>query len=88
MAEAAILGDRTKSNMFWTALLYCGAKADLERAETVLAHYRVATRRQYGLTNFGHRTRELVFTRVSKNGAVGYVLVPGQDSSTSRAQAE
>jgi hypothetical protein len=41
------------------------------------------------LTSFEDgRTRELVFTRVSKNGAVGYVLVPGQDSSTSRAQAE
>jgi len=41
------------------------------------------------LTSFEDgRTRELVFTHVSKNGAVGYVLVPGQDSSTSRAQAE
>ena len=41
------------------------------------------------LTSFDDgRTRELVITRVSKNGAVGYVLVPGQDSSTSRAQAE
>jgi peptidoglycan hydrolase CwlO-like protein len=43
------------------------------------------------LTSFEDgRTRELVFTRVSKNGAVGYVLVPGQDSSSSasRAQAE
>ena len=35
------------------------------------------------LTSFPDgRTRELVITRVSKNGAVGYVLVPAQDAAT------
>jgi len=38
------------------------------------------------------RTRELVITRVNKNGALGYVLVPAQDSAnaavTSQARAE
>jgi hypothetical protein len=45
------------------------------------------------LTSFADgRTRELVITRVNKNGAVGYVLVPAQESAmnrlTSQAQAE
>jgi peptidoglycan hydrolase CwlO-like protein len=31
------------------------------------------------------RTRELVITRVSKSGAVGYLLVPSQDGALSRA---
>jgi len=31
------------------------------------------------------RTSELVMTRVNKNGAVGYVLVPAQESATNRA---
>jgi hypothetical protein len=30
------------------------------------------------------RTRELVITRVSKNGAVGYVLMPAQESTAAR----
>jgi peptidoglycan hydrolase CwlO-like protein len=35
------------------------------------------------LTSFADgRTRELVITRVSKNGAVGYVLVPAQEAAT------
>jgi threonine/homoserine efflux transporter RhtA len=75
MAEAAILDDRTKSNMLWTALLYCGAKADLERAETVLAHYRAATKRQYGLTRFGHRTRELVLSAWPAIEALAHALL-------------
>ena len=38
------------------------------------------------LTSFPDgRTRELVITRVNKNGAVGYVLVPAQESAMSRA---
>ena len=38
------------------------------------------------LTSFADgRTRELVFTRVNKTGAVGYVLVPAQDAVTTRA---
>lgn len=42
------------------------------------------------LTSFADgRTRELVFTRVNKTGATGYVLVPGQDGATaSPARAE
>jgi len=45
------------------------------------------------LTSFADgRTRELVITRVNKTGAVGYVLVPAQESAanrvTSRVQAE
>lgn len=45
------------------------------------------------LTSFADgRTRELVFTRVNKTGAVGYVLVPAQDAATpgatSQARAE
>jgi len=45
------------------------------------------------LTSFADgRTRELVITRVNKNGAVGYVLVPAQESAmnrvTSQARAE
>jgi hypothetical protein len=33
------------------------------------------------LTSFADgRTRELVFTRVNKTGAVGYVLIPSQDA--------
>jgi hypothetical protein len=40
------------------------------------------------LTSFADgRTRELVITRVSKNGAVGYVLVPAQETAASRAIA-
>jgi hypothetical protein len=34
------------------------------------------------------RTRELVITRVSKNGAVGYALVPAKDATTSQAPSE
>jgi hypothetical protein len=30
------------------------------------------------------RTRELVITRVSKTGAVGYVLMPAQESTAAR----
>jgi len=38
------------------------------------------------LTSFEDgRTRELVITSVNKNGAVGYVLVPGQESAMNRA---
>ncbi|MBZ5674917.1 MAG: hypothetical protein LAP61_11775 [Acidobacteriia bacterium] len=38
------------------------------------------------LTSFPDgRTRELVITRVNKNGAVGYVLVPAQESAMNRA---
>ena len=38
------------------------------------------------LTSFEDgRTRELVITRVNKTGAVGYVLVPAQESATNRA---
>jgi len=34
------------------------------------------------LTSFADgRTRELVITRVNKNGAVGYVLVPAQETA-------
>jgi hypothetical protein len=45
------------------------------------------------LTSFADgRTRELVFTRVNKTSAVGYVLVPAQDAvtpgATSQARAE
>jgi hypothetical protein len=41
------------------------------------------------LTSFADgRTRELVITRVSKTGAVGYVLVPAQDAITIQARAE
>jgi peptidoglycan hydrolase CwlO-like protein len=41
------------------------------------------------LTSFADgRTRELVITRVNKNGAVGYVLMPSQDGATSQARAE
>jgi hypothetical protein len=45
------------------------------------------------LTSFADgRTRELVITRVNKTGAVGYVLIPAQETATSRltnpAQAE
>jgi hypothetical protein len=37
------------------------------------------------LTSFADgRTRELVITRVNKTGAVGYVLVPAQETTTSR----
>ena len=37
------------------------------------------------LTSFADgRTRELVITRVSKTGAVGYVLVPAQESAANR----
>jgi peptidoglycan hydrolase CwlO-like protein len=40
------------------------------------------------LTSFADgRTRELVITRVNKTGAVGYVLMPSQDTVTSRAAA-
>jgi len=40
------------------------------------------------LTSFEDgRTRELVFTRVNKTGALGYVLVPAQDAATSRASS-
>lgn len=38
------------------------------------------------LTSFADgRTRELIITRVNKNGAVGYVLVPAQESAMNRA---
>jgi hypothetical protein len=41
------------------------------------------------LTSFTDgRTRELVITRVNKDGAVGYVLMPAQDAATSPARAE
>ena len=45
------------------------------------------------LTSFADgRTRELVITRVNKTGAVGYVLVPAQETAanriTNQAQAE
>ena len=34
------------------------------------------------------RTRELVITRVSKNGAVGYVLMPAQESATGKITSQ
>lgn len=38
------------------------------------------------LTSFADgRTRELIITRVNKNGAVGYVLVPAEESAMNRA---
>lgn len=41
------------------------------------------------LTSFADgRTRELVITRVNKDGAVGYVLMPAQDEATSPARAD
>jgi archaellum component FlaC len=41
------------------------------------------------LTSFADgRTRELVITRVNKNGAVGYVLIPAQESAANRVTSQ
>jgi hypothetical protein len=61
-AEAAARGDRTKTNMRYTALLFCGAGLDYHRAENVLKDYKWATKGRVGLRRFEDRARELVLT--------------------------
>jgi len=59
-ATAAHAGIRAKQEMRWAALLSGGTDDDYKRAESVLADYKKATRRAYGLRRFEDRTRDLV----------------------------
>jgi hypothetical protein len=59
-ATAMYFGRRSKRAMRWAALFSGGTQEDYKRAESVLADYRKATRRTYGLRRFEDRTREFV----------------------------
>jgi hypothetical protein len=59
-AEAASRDVRSKRDMRFTALLFCGAKDDYGVAKTVLPDYKTASKRRHGIPHFEHRTRDLV----------------------------
>jgi hypothetical protein len=51
---------RSRRDKRWTALLSCGASEDYRQAEAVLADYKEASKRRYGIRHFEERAWDLV----------------------------
>lgn len=59
-AEAFSRNYRSRSDKRWSALFSCGASEDYAQAEAVLADYKKASKRRYGIRHFEDRAWELV----------------------------
>jgi hypothetical protein len=59
-AEALSRNSRSRSDKRWVALFSCGASQDYRQAEAVLANYKRASKRRYGIRHFEDRAWELV----------------------------
>jgi hypothetical protein len=59
-AEAFSRNCRSRRDKRWAALFSCGASEDYAQAESVLADYKKASKRRYGIRHFEDRAWELV----------------------------
>jgi hypothetical protein len=73
--EAAARGVRTKAQMRYTALLFCGGDEDYRKAETVLKDYKWATGERIGLRRFEDRAHELILKEWPAIGARSAALL-------------
>ena len=60
IAEAIHRGERRQRQVFWFAMLNCGADGDLEDAEAVCADLRALTGRRFGLERLVQRALKLL----------------------------
>lgn len=73
-AEAIARGCRSRRDKRWTALFSCGAENDYAQAETVLADYKQASKRRYGLRHFEERAWNLVLLQQPSINALATTL--------------
>jgi len=77
-ARAAALGSQSKKNMRWDALLGGGAYDDYRAARAVLVDYNWAMRREYGMSRFEDRTRDLVLAHWPAIDALALALLKSE----------
>ena len=73
-AEAIAKGSQSRRDKRWNALFSSGAAEDYRQAEAVLADYKEASKRRYGLRHFEELAWDLALKQRSAIGALASSL--------------